>query len=126
MSATLISIEKVADLLGQVLAKVEQSGDDEIHFTTEGGRRFKLYHSQDCCEGVTIEDICGDLSDLVGTPLLQAEESSNSDNPKSNHADESHTWTFYRFATMKGSVVIRWYGTSNGWYSESVDFAEIT
>jgi hypothetical protein len=112
-------------LLGRTLANVVQNGNDELIFTTTEGEQFRMHHVQDCCESVYIEDICGNLDDLIGAPLLMAEESTNSDDPPSSEYDESHTWTFYRFATINGSVTIRWYGSSNGYYSESVNFERI-
>jgi len=84
-----------------------------------------MFHSQDCCESVTIDDICGDVQDLVGTEILVAEEVMSDDFGPKERYDESYTWTFYKFRTIKGSVDIRWYGTSNGYYSESVSFTKI-
>lgn len=88
-----------------------------------------MLHFQDCCEGVYIDDICGDLEDLVDTPILLAEEAYsdetvNLNEPKSEW-DDAFTWTFYKFSTIKGSVTIRWYGSSNGYYSTSVDFIKV-
>jgi hypothetical protein len=113
-------------LLGQTLKKIirnENKNDkDIIYFMTEQDEIFKMHHDQDCCERVYIEDICGELNDLIGSPLLQAEEATNQERDKDN---DSVTWTFYKFATIKGYVTIRWYGSSNGYYSESVDFEKL-
>ncbi len=72
-----------------------------------------------------MEDVCGDIYDLIGSPITQAEECVSTDPLSGHEAYESFTWTFYRIATAKGQVVFRWLGESNGYYSEGVDFVRI-
>lgn len=139
----------IEQLIGKTLTKiVGGKEDEELFFHTECGRVYKMYHQQSCCEGVCIDDIIGDFKDLIGTPILVAEEVVSEDEPpitgltpeqyaahkelnydpdKETHdGDDSHTWTFYKLATGKGWVDIRWYGSSNGYYSESVDFEVVS
>ena len=121
---------KFEDLKGKVLAKVENQDDEKLVFTTIDGEVYKLYHMRDCCESVTIEDICGDLGDLIGEPLLVAEEVKHEQdvNPEGVPVQEYHqsfTWTFYKLETRKGGVTVRWYGESTGYYSETVDFCQV-
>ena len=149
-----------SDLLGKTLTNIKELGD-ELIFETSEGKSYRMYHSQDCCEHVSIEDIAGDLKDLIGDPIFLAEEVSSNEpddklievrkaeyekelakhiakygnsekfrawggpSPQNHWSEESETWTFYKLSTIKGSVTIRWYGESNGYYSESVDFEEI-
>ena len=113
-------VKSFEDLQGRILCKVLKLDDYELRFHLTEDHYVRMYHMQDCCESVYIEDIVGDLDDLVGTPLLLVEEVSNYDG-ESKEYSESETWTYYRFRTIKGSVDIRWYGESNGYYSESVD-----
>lgn len=112
-------------LKGTTLKSVVE-GCDEITFTTVDDRVFRMYHSQDCCESVVIDEIHGDLEDLVGSEIVQAEEVSNEEEPPVPEYTDSYTWTFYKLATIKGYVTIRWFGSSNGYYSESVDVVEIS
>jgi len=111
----------MAQMLGKTFVQVSGSvGGDEMLFETAQGERFMFAHSQDCCESVRINDITGDLQDLVGSPLLMAEEVRGATEPDEEHY-ESYTYTFYKFATRKGYVDVRWLGESNGYYSEGVD-----
>lgn len=113
----------IADMIGKTAASITpaEKGSDELLFVMTDGTQFKFYHYQDCCECVLIDDVCGDLSDLIGAPLLTAEEVSDVSPPDTSEFAGSYTWTFYKFATIKGSVTVRWFGESNGYYSESVD-----
>ena len=119
------------ELLGKTLTQVNVFDDpsigdgDEIIFISNDGSRYKMYHNQDCCESVYIDDICGNLEDLIGTPILLAEEVSEDNHDTDERDDNSKTWTFYKLSTIKGSVTIRWIGQSNGHYSESVNFVEV-
>ena len=112
---------KIEDMVGKVFTRVTGGvGDGEMVFEN-ATERFVFFHAQDCCEHVSIEDVCGDLEDLVGEPLLLAEEVEGVTPVEFNEADhESVTWTFYKFATRKGYVDVRWFGESNGYYSEGV------
>jgi hypothetical protein len=143
-------------LVGKTIGEINNQGE-EIEIQTDDGKIYKMYHSQDCCESVSVEEIVGDLNDLLGSPVLLAEEVSSTDpseeeqtkrtaayeKEKAEYAErgqkfyyesledylrsrhESETWTFYKLSTIKGSVTIRWYGSSNGYYSEAVSFVEV-
>lgn len=112
--------------IGKVFSDIKSS-NKEIRFFTEDGEEFLMYHEQDCCEDVSIDDINGDLKDLIGNPITMAEEVTSTDNPPGiiKEDQDSFTWTFYKLATIKGYVNIRWYGESNGYYSESVYIRKI-
>jgi hypothetical protein len=112
------------DLKGRTIKaiEVERTNDDCIKFAMDNGDVFRMDHNQECCEHVYIEDICGDLEDLIDTPILVAEERTE-DGEGDGYGDEM--WTFYELRTIKGSVTIRWNGSSNGYYSIGVGFVKL-
>lgn len=114
-----------SDLVGRTFVAIRGDvGDESMTFECEDGARFELFHEQDCCEAVWLHEIVGDLADLLGSPVLAAEEVSSEGFPDPPNA-ESFTWTFYRLQTIKGGVTLRWLGESNGYYSESVSFIQV-
>lgn len=127
---------EVVELIGKTFERVERH-DDDIRFISADGSYYLLHHWQECCEDVRIEDIEGELEWLAGSPILRAEEAKSASGDPEPVADprpaddvsfenRSYTWTFYKFATIKGYVDIRWFGSSNGYYGESVDFEFVT
>jgi len=131
----------ISSLIGEkIFDIIINKHSTEIAFYCESGNNYCMYHDQDCCESVRLYDIVGDLDDLLRNPILKASADTNSglvdagtfreygrDNEPENviYSNDSHTWTFYNIATIKGYVTLRWLGESNGYYAEGVSFAKI-
>lgn len=119
----------LSELIGKTLTSITgcEEGSEEVEMCFDDFTRYSLFHCQDCCESVLLEEVVGDPSDLVGEVLLVCEESTSEKKLKGKPKDpEEFLWTFYRLATRKGWVVLRWLGESNGYYSMGVDFVETT
>ncbi len=117
----MINRVEVSQLIGKTLASIVGMERDQLDFTTESGEVYRMEHFQDCCEVVNLEEVVGELNDLVGSPILMAEKVT-----EEAMGAQSSTWTFYKFATLKGYVTLRWFGSSSGYYSEEVDFHRIS
>ena len=115
-------------LQGLVLQEIRyladgDEGNEVLYFITDQGS-FAMTHIQDCCEGVAIEDVTGEPQALKGAFIVTAEEAVS--DGVEDASDGSGTWTFYRLASHWGDLTIRWFGESNGYYSESVSFYRIS
>lgn len=116
-------IDFFSDFKGVTFSDIEvQKYNNRIIFTLDNGEKYMLYHNQDCCETVILEDICGDIHELIGSPILLAEET---EDDGASTDDKKIKLTFYKLVNLIGSVTIRWYGSSNGYYSVSVNFKRI-
>ena len=107
-------------LEGQTITEIENKDDAELIFTTAEGNQYLMYHQQDCCEDVWLDDSDG-LDDIIGQVVRRATESSQ-DIEDIDHNYGTGTWTFYSIITDKSIANLVWRGESNGYYSESVDF----
>ncbi len=110
-------------LVGEVLDAVDiDKRKDQILLTTRSGRQFLVYHEQDCCESVRIVGQDGNFEKLIGKPIVEARDNAVD---TSEEAADSQTTTTLIFRVDGETVISRWVGDSNGYYSESVDIAEL-
>ena len=121
--ADVTPINKLDCFIGKTFVSIEgmTPGSEEITFTCSDGSVYKMDHYQDCCEYCWLphyQDCCEycwlphyqDCCEYCWLPHYPRE-----------YEPESQTWTFYKFRTLKGYVDLRWFGESNGFYSESVN-----
>jgi hypothetical protein len=118
----------IKQLVGKTITKIVgmERGSERIIFEIEGGLHLLMWHEQDCCENVSLVDICGDPKDLLGSPIIRAHIKTNKKSGVGEYHDEHETWTFYDIGTARGYVTLRWLGSSSGYYSERVDLHWVT
>ena len=112
-----LEVKVYDELLGKTIVRAAAS-NDEFYLLFDDNTYFRLYHEQCCCETVELIDVDGDIEDLVGGTLREAEVVTH-EWETSNY----ERWTYYKFGTQKGGVSLRWYGSHNGYYSNTVDEA---
>lgn len=117
-------MDKFKTLKGKVITHIYSPSDASIIYIKTTDACYKMFHDQDCCETVYLEDVAGDWQDIIGHEILLAETVTNTHILKAT--DSRVTWTFYKLSTIKGSITLRWFGTSSGYYSEEVEFTEIS
>ena len=108
---------------GRTITKVEglELGETKIYIYFSENEYIKMYHQQDCCENVDLDDICGN-TELEGAIFYElVEKKSDVELEAKEEYEDSWTWTFYTIKTSKGYLDLRWYGSSNGYYGEGVD-----
>lgn len=118
-------LKPVNELIGEILTHidVDESGD-QIRMETASGKVITLYHAQDCCESVRIEDTQGNWHDLIGKVIVEANKREG--NFGKPYDAESWMRTEFTFKVDDATVISRWIGESNGYYSESVDIEVAT
>lgn len=111
--------EKMSELLlGKTIVQLEGAftGSKLVVFHLDDGVRVRMRPDENWDTSISLEDVAGDIEDLIGTVTL----SEVIINDQSNrHGKEA--WTFYRLATKAGLVVFRWYGVAGAYYSVDVN-----
>lgn len=81
-----------------------------------------MEHERDCCNQGDLIDGFDDLKQMVGEVVLEAEcvKQDGVEGQMPDWADYLNQWTFYKIRTMNTSATLRWFATSNGYYSVEV------
>lgn len=118
----------IQEIVGKVLIKIEGLvvNSEKVVLYFNDNTQMEFEHKQDCCEEVYLLDYICDPTLIKPTVVLSAEErtSNNISCPVTclGKRDDSNTWTFYTINTTTGEIFMRWYGSSNGYYSEEVHY----
>lgn len=112
-----------SSLIGLVIKKIMVcEAYPFISFHTDNDT-FILHFNEICCDRGYIADICGDLKDLIGVPILDASFESNSSKVDIS-VDKDVCWAYYKLSTINGYVSIRWIADGYYFYGTEVIFSK--
>lgn len=112
-------------ITGKITKVIKDEADEWVALVLETGEIYVAFHEQDCCEHVWITDY-GDIESAVGEHLMQLGSVSSDGGEELPDDQGSHTWTFVNVRTDKDAYQLRFYGTSNGYYSEDAQWYRLT
>lgn len=117
-----MSTTEVLDtLIGKTIINISglEEESEEVVITTRSSdgvtELHTFWHEVGCCEEVWLEDF--EKPTANGGLIISAELST-----EINKGCNNETWSFYKIETTKGELFMRWYGASNGYYSEEVAY----
>ncbi len=113
--------DETKTLISKTLKNFNVVDGEELYLYFEDDSVAKFYHSQDCCESVNIIGLgYSNFKDHLGSKITAFLWDENDGNAEYEY--ESATLTDLTFYFDKDSVTVSFWGESNGYYSESVDF----
>ncbi len=110
---------KFESLVGTTFTNI-QKYEGSLWLADTSGLIYWMGHEDSCCEYVELTDIEGDLEDLLYFPIMLAEEVTHP-----HDTDKHREWVFYKLATIRGYVTLRWCRDNDSCYSTAVDFKEL-
>lgn len=119
-------IESLDALVGETISSVDifKGQNQRILLTMNSGRRILIHHKQECCEEVLIEEKIDDeeftsnWAKIAGKCLIRC----TKETIKFNNTEQR---TSIILETNSDTVVNKWFGTSNGYYSLEVSVEEV-
>lgn len=94
--------------------------ENEILLTFEDGSKLLCYHYQECCESVSLISVEGDFKKLEGMALRVMRHTCEFGETDYGIRGE----TQIVFKTDNETVITKWIGESNGYYSVEVSIKE--
>jgi len=109
-----------SDLIGKTIIHIEglEPSNDHIKFYIDNNKYYQMCNFwREFEEDVYIKEVEGDIKDLIGTPIVEAEVVKEDSKER-----ECLHYTFYKFRTNKDYFTITWTCNDSAFYSQDVDF----